>query len=152
MCTTSHKPRQLAAFKMQHLLAEAEPHIPHPIVSKQFASWCMPLGLQKDVPFTSKHCQLIFQPVLRPACPPDAGDAGPVGRGVPGGGRHWAVAPPARPSGRFDAEHRIYLHLGESQGCQHAPKTPSTRCCRRPAAADVAVGRSNGALAGDHLR
>ena len=42
VCTTSHKPRQLAAFKMQHLLAEAEPHIPHPIVSKQSASCCMP--------------------------------------------------------------------------------------------------------------
>ena len=32
VCTTSHKPRQLAAFKMQHLLAEAEPHVPHAVV------------------------------------------------------------------------------------------------------------------------
>ncbi len=38
VCTTSHKPRQLAAFKMQHLLAEAEPHIPHSVVRQSYVT------------------------------------------------------------------------------------------------------------------
>lgn len=32
VCKASHKPRQLAAFKMQHLLAEAEPYLPKAVV------------------------------------------------------------------------------------------------------------------------
>jgi len=43
VCTTSHKPRQLAAFKMQHLLAEAEPLIPHSVV-RQSSLQCLYCG------------------------------------------------------------------------------------------------------------
>ena len=62
VCTTSHKPRQLAAFKMQHLLAEAEPHIPHSL-----GRLCWPSCLRSPCP--SEAC--CTAPVLfavPPAC------------------------------------------------------------------------------------
>ena len=56
VCTTSHKPRQLAAFKMQHLLAEAEPHIPHSVVSDQLRlAWYVKLVCWLTAPSPTKQ-------------------------------------------------------------------------------------------------
>ncbi|KAI7837078.1 hypothetical protein COHA_009076 [Chlorella ohadii] len=49
VCTTSHKPRQLAAFKMQHLLAEAEPHIPHSVMLAMQEQWGMAFRAAGDI-------------------------------------------------------------------------------------------------------
>ena len=88
VCTTSHKPRQLAAFKMQHLLAEAEPHLPKAVV-RWWVGGCNAMHSTRQLLAPSLPRHTVLRAVV--LCMPDLFSSAAVWRGLP------AVLRPAVP-------------------------------------------------------